>query len=159
MNNIQERKIILGHFDEHVGGIGGRVGSRREELRVRIPSWRRRRWSSMRRSRRIPSFRRGRRWLRALGRSVLPPLGSRGRRRSLDDSFACLRSRRSAGGVRPWWHEQPARDSDNRSWCGAAGGGGGLMTHKYRGSQQSSSEVKLKFIDSTQGEPKNTYKP
>jgi hypothetical protein len=34
-----------------------------------------------------------------------------------------------------------------------------LMTHKYRGSQQSSREVKLKFIDSTQGEPKNIYKP
>jgi hypothetical protein len=34
-----------------------------------------------------------------------------------------------------------------------------LMTHKYRGSQQSSREVKPKFIDSTQGEPKNTYKP
>jgi hypothetical protein len=33
------------------------------------------------------------------------------------------------------------------------------MTHKYRGSQQSSSEVKSKFIDSTQGEPKNIYKP
>jgi hypothetical protein len=29
------------------------------------------------------------------------------------------------------------------------------MTHKYRGSQQSSREVKPKFIDSTQGEPKN----
>jgi hypothetical protein len=36
---------------------------------------------------------------------------------------------------------------------------GGLMTHKYRGSQQSSREVKPKFIDSTQGEPKNIYKP
>jgi hypothetical protein len=34
-----------------------------------------------------------------------------------------------------------------------------MMTHKYRGSQQSSREVKPKFIDSTQGEPKNTYKP
>ena len=34
----------------------------------------------------------------------------------------------------------------------------GLMTHKYRGSQQSSREVKPKFIDSTQGEPKNIYK-
>jgi hypothetical protein len=34
-----------------------------------------------------------------------------------------------------------------------------LMTHKYRGSQQSSREVKPKFIDSTQGEVKNTYKP
>jgi hypothetical protein len=34
-----------------------------------------------------------------------------------------------------------------------------LMTHKYRGSQQSSREVKPKFIDSTQGEPKNIYKP
>ena len=33
-----------------------------------------------------------------------------------------------------------------------------LMTHKYRGSQQSSREVKPKFIDSTQGEPKNIYK-
>lgn len=32
------------------------------------------------------------------------------------------------------------------------------MTHKYRGSQQSLREVKPKFIDSTQGEPKNTYK-
>jgi hypothetical protein len=29
------------------------------------------------------------------------------------------------------------------------------MTHKYRGSQQSLREVKPKFIDSTQGEPKN----
>jgi hypothetical protein len=34
-----------------------------------------------------------------------------------------------------------------------------LMTHKYRGLQQSSREVKPKFIDSTQGEPKNIYKP
>jgi hypothetical protein len=34
-----------------------------------------------------------------------------------------------------------------------------LMTHKYRGSQQSSREVKPKFIDSTQGEPKNICKP
>jgi hypothetical protein len=34
-----------------------------------------------------------------------------------------------------------------------------LMTHKYRGSQQSSREVKPKFIESTQGEPKNIYKP
>jgi hypothetical protein len=34
-----------------------------------------------------------------------------------------------------------------------------VMTHKYRGSQQSSREVKLKFIDSIQGEPKNIYKP
>ena len=34
-----------------------------------------------------------------------------------------------------------------------------MMTHKYRGSQQSSREVKPKFIDSTQGETKNTYKP
>jgi hypothetical protein len=34
-----------------------------------------------------------------------------------------------------------------------------LMTHKYRGSQQSSREVKPKFIDSTHGEPKNIYKP
>jgi hypothetical protein len=33
------------------------------------------------------------------------------------------------------------------------------MTHKYRGSQQSSREVKPKFIDLTQGEPKNIYKP
>jgi hypothetical protein len=34
-----------------------------------------------------------------------------------------------------------------------------VMTHKYRGSQQSSREVKPKFTDSTQGEPKNIYKP
>ena len=34
-----------------------------------------------------------------------------------------------------------------------------MITHKYRGSQQSSREVKPKFIDSTQGEPKNIYKP
>jgi hypothetical protein len=34
-----------------------------------------------------------------------------------------------------------------------------VMTHKYRGSQQSSREVKPKFIDFTQGEPKNIYKP
>jgi hypothetical protein len=34
-----------------------------------------------------------------------------------------------------------------------------MMTHKYRGSQQSSREVKPKFIDSTQGEPKNICKP
>jgi hypothetical protein len=34
-----------------------------------------------------------------------------------------------------------------------------LMTHKYRGSQQSSREVKPKSIDSTQGEPKDIYKP
>jgi hypothetical protein len=36
---------------------------------------------------------------------------------------------------------------------------GYLMTHKYRGSQHSSREVKPKFIDSTQEEPKNIYKP
>jgi hypothetical protein len=34
-----------------------------------------------------------------------------------------------------------------------------VMTHKYRGSQQSSREVKPKFIGSTQGEPKNICKP
>jgi hypothetical protein len=34
-----------------------------------------------------------------------------------------------------------------------------LMTHKYRGSQQSSREVLPKFIDLTQGEPKNICKP
>jgi hypothetical protein len=34
-----------------------------------------------------------------------------------------------------------------------------VMTHKYRGSQQSSREVKPKFIDSTQGKPKDIYKP
>jgi hypothetical protein len=34
-----------------------------------------------------------------------------------------------------------------------------LMTHKYRGSQQSSREVKPKFIDSIQGKPKDIYKP
>jgi hypothetical protein len=34
-----------------------------------------------------------------------------------------------------------------------------MMTHKYRGSQQSSREVLPKFIDSTQGEPKNICKP
>jgi hypothetical protein len=34
-----------------------------------------------------------------------------------------------------------------------------VMTHKYRGSQQSSREVKPKFIDSTEGETKNIYKP
>jgi hypothetical protein len=34
-----------------------------------------------------------------------------------------------------------------------------LMTHKYRGSQQSLREVLPKFIDSTQGDPKNICKP
>jgi hypothetical protein len=34
-----------------------------------------------------------------------------------------------------------------------------LMTHKYRVSQQSSREVLPKFIDLTQGEPKNICKP
>jgi hypothetical protein len=34
-----------------------------------------------------------------------------------------------------------------------------VMTHKYRGSQQSLREVKPKFINSTQGKPKNIYKP
>jgi hypothetical protein len=34
-----------------------------------------------------------------------------------------------------------------------------MITHKYRGSRQSSREVKPKFSDSTQGEVKNTYKP
>jgi hypothetical protein len=34
-----------------------------------------------------------------------------------------------------------------------------VMTHKYRGSQQSVREVKPKFIDSTQGGPKDIYKP
>jgi hypothetical protein len=34
-----------------------------------------------------------------------------------------------------------------------------LMTHNYRGLQQSSREVKPKFIDSTQGRPKNICKP
>ena len=38
--------------------------------------------------------------------------------------------------------------------------GAPLMTQKCRGSQQSSREVfQAKFIDSTQGEPKNIYKP
>jgi hypothetical protein len=41
----------------------------------------------------------------------------------------------------------------------ACGGRRWLMTHKYRGSQQSSREVKPKFIDLTQREPKNIYKP
>jgi hypothetical protein len=36
---------------------------------------------------------------------------------------------------------------------------GALITHKYRGSQQSLREVKPKFIDLIQGEPKNIYKP
>ncbi|KAK1633162.1 hypothetical protein QYE76_007477 [Lolium multiflorum] len=36
---------------------------------------------------------------------------------------------------------------------------GRVITHKYRGSRQSSREVKPKFIDLTQGEVKNTYKP
>jgi hypothetical protein len=40
-----------------------------------------------------------------------------------------------------------------------AGKGTPVITHKYRGSQQSLREVKPKFIDSTQGEPKNIYKP
>jgi hypothetical protein len=35
---------------------------------------------------------------------------------------------------------------------------GSMMIHKYRGSQQSSREVKPKFIDLTQGEPKDIYK-
>jgi hypothetical protein len=35
---------------------------------------------------------------------------------------------------------------------------GSMMTHKYRGSQQSSRKVKPKFIDSTQEEPKDIYK-
>ena len=34
-----------------------------------------------------------------------------------------------------------------------------LITHKCRGSQQSSRVRVTQFIDSTQGEPKNTYKP
>jgi hypothetical protein len=38
-------------------------------------------------------------------------------------------------------------------------GPGSMMTHKYRGLQQSSREVLPKFIDSTQGEPKNICKP
>jgi hypothetical protein len=42
---------------------------------------------------------------------------------------------------------------------GGALSGTQLMTHKYRGSQQSSREVLPKFIDSTQGEPKNICKP
>jgi hypothetical protein len=55
-------------------------------------------------------------------------------------------------------------------WCGVAGGLGGVgkvgelvqfwvMTQKYMGTQQSLREVKPEFIDSTQGEPKNIYKP
>jgi hypothetical protein len=47
------------------------------------------------------------------------------------------------------WSDQPVRFSRADH----------LMTHKYRGSQQSLREVKPKFIDSTQGEPKNIYKP
>jgi hypothetical protein len=34
-----------------------------------------------------------------------------------------------------------------------------VMTHKYRGSQQSSRELLPKFIDSTQGKPKIICKP
>ena len=118
MNNKKEKKIIPGNFVEHVGGIGARIGrERRVTICGRgIERWRRRR--RRRRSRR--SLRHGRRLLRALGLSRRPPLG----RRSLGEGFARLRSRRSADGVRPWWHEEPARDSDGRSWCGAAGGGG-----------------------------------
>jgi hypothetical protein len=44
--------------------------------------------------------------------------------------------------------ESPAGDGDSA-----------MMTHKYRGSQQSSREVKPKFIDSTQGEPNDICKP
>jgi hypothetical protein len=44
--------------------------------------------------------------------------------------------------------------------CALIGAGArDVMTHKYRGSKQSSREVKPKFIDSTQGEPKDIYKP
>jgi len=42
-----------------------------------------------------------------------------------------------------------------RTVMGVSLEGGWLMTHKYSGSQQFSREVKPKFIDSTQGEPKN----
>jgi hypothetical protein len=51
-------------------------------------------------------------------------------------------------------HRQVAKNH-----CSDVGVGPSLINHKYRGSQQSSREVKPKFIDSTQGEPKNTYKP
>jgi hypothetical protein len=46
-----------------------------------------------------------------------------------------------------------------RNWVAAIFATATLMTHKYRGSQQSSREVLPKFIDSTQGEPKNICKP
>jgi hypothetical protein len=48
------------------------------------------------------------------------------------------------------WREENYEDDDTSM---------GVMTHKYRGSQQSSREVLPKFIDSIQGEPKNICKP
>jgi hypothetical protein len=53
-----------------------------------------------------------------------------------------------------WWGFEDGKKKIHwRSWEWL------LMTHKYRGSQQSSREVLPKFIDSTQGEPKNICKP
>jgi hypothetical protein len=65
--------------------------------------------------------------------------------------------------------ESPPKVEESQLWRGPAKEMAGasaaveerwrLMTHKYRGLQQSSREVKPKFIDSTQGEPKNICKP
>jgi hypothetical protein len=57
------------------------------------------------------------------------------------------------------WSEQPIEFNREDHPITLPRPGNALMTHKYRGSQQSSREVKPKFIDSTQGEPRNIYKP
>jgi hypothetical protein len=68
------------------------------------------------------------------------------------------RSQLAAGDVCGCWRVVLAAGSEV-----SAGSGRGrramLMTHKYRGSRQSSRGVKPKFIDLTQGEPNNIYKP
>jgi hypothetical protein len=60
---------------------------------------------------------------------------------------------------RGWESRKGWNDGGGRRSVGWGNQGSRLMTHKYRGSQQSSREVKPKFIDSTQGKPKNIYKP
>jgi hypothetical protein len=100
-----------------------------------------------------------RRWLKAQHRQRWPHLNCEASEGT--DGFGQCRSvlGRSEGGRRlvlesPLQLRRGERDASILLSHGCR-----VMTHKYRGSQQSSREVKPKFIDSTQGEPKNIYKP
>jgi hypothetical protein len=92
--------------------------------------------------------------------------GSGARRRPRQGCCCRGRHRHPARGQEPEqgaWGVEQGKDSMPAFGRGAVAApqrtGCTLMTHKYRGSQQSSREVLPKFIDSTQGEPKNICKP